>query len=108
MPASDPVSNPDLAAELVERCYRLLAGKSWPERLEALMQMHDQLRDDIQDFQLFCEVFPRFVEQLVVRFGVTDVSSFEQAQLMANSASKAHRDAAGAWIDGHYGRSNRG
>ncbi len=107
MPASEPVPKSDLTAELVERCYRLLAGKSWDERLQALMQMHDQLRDDIQDFQLFCDIFPRFVEQLVDRFGVTEVKSFEQAQVMANSASRAHRDAAGAWIEGHYGRSSQ-
>lgn len=92
----------DLVPELVERCYGLLAKASWPERLAALMEMHDQLRDEIQDFQLFCDVFPRFVERLVERFGDAEVTCFEQAQIMANSASKQHRDAAGAWIARHY------
>src|SRR5262249_29128539 len=47
------VSTNDLTSELVERCADLLVTKTWPERLSALMQMHDQLRDDINDLAAF-------------------------------------------------------
>jgi hypothetical protein len=96
------VSTNDLTSELVERCADLLVTKNWPERLSALMQMHDQLRDDINDLAAFGEVFPKFVEGVIVRLGAPAISSLEQAQIYANSASKTHRDAAGAWIGRHY------
>jgi hypothetical protein len=96
------VSTNDLTAELVERCVDLLATKDWPERMSALMQMHDQLRDDINDLASFGEVFPKFVEGVIVRLGAPAIASLEQAQIYANSADKAHRDAAGLWIGRHY------
>lgn len=96
------MSTNDLTSELVERCADLLVTKNWPERLSALMQMHDQLRDDINDLAAFGEVFPKFVEGVIVRLGAPAISSLEQAQIYANSASKSHRDAAGAWIGRHY------
>lgn len=99
------VSTNDLTAELVERCADLLVTKNWPERLSALMQMHDQLRDDINDLAAFGEIFPKFIEGVVVRLGAPAISSLEQAQIYANSASKAHRDAAGTWISRHYEQS---
>src|SRR5262245_31575312 len=99
------VSTNDLTTELVERCADLLVTKNWPERLSALMQMHDQLRDDINDLAMFGEVFPKFVEGVIVRLGAPVITSLEQAQIYANSANKAHRDAAGAWIGRHYEQS---
>jgi hypothetical protein len=96
------VSTNDLTTELVERCADLLVTKNWPERLSALMQMHDQLRDDINDLAAFGEIFPKFVEGVIVRLGAPSISTLEQAQIYANSASKAHRDAAGTWIGRHY------
>jgi hypothetical protein len=93
-----------LAAELVDRCFGLLAPMDWAGRLAALMELHDQLRDEFEDFQEFCEVFPRFIEGLIDRLGGGPVTSFEQAQIMANSANKLHRDAAGAWLAQHYAR----
>jgi hypothetical protein len=97
----------NLATELVDRCYGLLAPMGWPARLSALMELHDQLRDEFVDFQEFCDVFPRFIEQLVDRLGSTEVTCFEQAQVMANSANKLHRDAAGEWLARHYARGAR-
>lgn len=97
----------NLASELVDRCYGLLAPMGWPARLSALMELHDQLRDEFVDFQEFCDVFPRFIEQLVDRLDGAAVTCFEQAQIMANSANKLHRDAAGAWLARHYAREAR-
>jgi hypothetical protein len=94
--------NKALAGELAQRCLPLLAPMSWPQRLKALMEMHDQLREDIKDFAVFCEVFPRFVETLVERLGEGPIECFEQAQIYANSGRSSHRDAAGAWIDVYY------
>jgi hypothetical protein len=96
------VSTNELTAELVERCADLLVTKNWPERLSALMQMHDQLRDDINDVAAFGEIFPKFVEGVIMRLGAPTISTFEQAQIYANSANKSHRDAAGIWIGRHY------
>lgn len=96
------MSTNELTAELVERCADLLVTKNWPERLSALMQMHDQLRDDINDLAAFGEIFPKFVEGVIMRLGAPVISTFEQAQIYANSANKSHRDAAGLWIGRHY------
>ncbi len=102
MPEQTIVAVDALAAELVDRCFALLAPKDWAGRLAALMELHDQLRDEFENFQEFCEVFPRFIEGLVDRLGDSTVTCFEQAQIMANSANKAHRDAAGDWLARHY------
>lgn len=99
---ADSVDSTALADELARRCLPLLATMSWPERLKALMEMHDQLREDIKDFPVFGEVFPRFVETLIVRLGDGPIECFEQAQIFANSGRAEHRAAAGAWIDVYY------
>jgi hypothetical protein len=100
-PVEIPAS--DLAVELADRCADLLAGKSWPDRLSALMELHDQLRDDIEDFEMFCEVFPLFIGHLISRLGEEPISSQEQAHIYANSAVAVHRQAAGAWMRQHAG-----
>lgn len=95
-----------LARELVDRCADLLLDKSWPERLRALMEMHDQLRDDIEDFAVFCEVFPLFIQALIERLGISEIECLEQAHIYANSADEAHRQAAGAWMRRHNVKQN--
>ena len=106
-----PLHYKEITDFAIERNLLSHVGKS-PEvtmgaRLAALMEMHDQLRDEFVDFQEFCDVFPRFIEKLVDRFGSAEVTCFEQAQVMANSANKLHRDAAGEWLARHYARGAR-
>lgn len=92
-------SAPDrLAEELVDRCIELLRPRDWAGRLDALMQMHDQVREDFEDFDLFCNVFPIFIARLIHRLGVQPIESLPQAHIYANSALQEHRDAAGAWL----------
>ena len=102
-----PVTPQALAAELVERCYPPLTPKPWPDRLAALMEVHDQLRDDVPDFAVFCEFFPLFIEKLIDRFGDAAVGCFEQAQIYANSARPGHREAAGEWLRRHANQKSR-
>ncbi len=96
-----PITPQALATDLVGRCYGPLANIPWPDRLRALMELHDQLRDDIEDFAFFCEAFPLFIEQLIDRFDDQAIESFDQAQIYANSARQSHRDAAGQWLRDH-------
>lgn len=96
-----PVTPESLAVELVDRVYAPLQENSWTERLKALMELHDQLRDDIEDFAFFCETFPLFIEKLIDRFGGAEVADGDQAQIYATSARPAHREAAGAWLRAH-------
>ena len=93
-----------LVGELLERCLPLLSERGWSDRLRALMQLHDQLRDDVQDIAVFCHIFPRFIEQIIERLGASAISSLEQAQIYANSADATHRDMAGQWLKQHYAR----
>lgn len=92
------IGAPDLAAELALRFAGVLAEKSWAERLSVLMELHDQLRDDIEDFAMFCEVFPMFIGKLIEQLDEPPIESLEQAHVYANSSVTWHRQAAGEWI----------
>lgn len=94
----------DGAEALVRRFAGPLSVKNWAERLAALTEMHDQLVEDINDFNYFCEVFPRLVNGLIKTFGSPEIASLEQAQIYANSSDPAHRDAAGVWMKNYYGK----
>jgi hypothetical protein len=87
-----------LAEEWVDRCIDLLRPMDWPGRMDAMMQLHDQLRSDFIDFDVFCQVFPIFVGQTLVRLGAEPVTELDQAHIYANSADPAHREAAGTWL----------
>lgn len=90
-----------LAEEIAGRCVDLLRTRPWPDRLQALSDMHDQLRQDFKDFDVFCTVFPLFVSTLIEQLGEEEVNSLEQAHIYANSSAALHRDAAGRWLKGH-------
>ena len=94
---------PDLAAELAERFVNVLAEKDWAERLGVLMELHDQLRDDIEHFAMFCEVFPMFIGKLIEKLGEPAIQSLEQAHVYANSSVAWHRQAAGEWMRSQAG-----
>jgi hypothetical protein len=91
-----PATPQSLAAELAARCYPALRHKSWPARLAALDEMHDQLGDDLADGAALRATFPLFVALLVERFGAPPVNHRAQAGIYANSARPAHRRAAAA------------
>ncbi len=95
------IGAPDLAAELANRFINVLAERSWAERLDVLMELHDQLRDDIEDFAMFCEVFPMFIGKVIEHFGSEIIKTQEQAHIYANSAVAGHRQAAGDWFRAH-------
>lgn len=95
------IGAPDLAAELADRFINLLADKDWSQRLEVLMELHDQLRDDIEDFATFCEVFPMFVGKVIEQLGGGPIKSLAQAHIYANSGVASHRQAAGDWFRAH-------
>ncbi len=99
-----PATPQSLAAELAERCYPPLRHKPWPDRLAALGEMHDQLRDDMPDGAAFRATFALFVALLVDRFGNPPITREHdgwraQAGIYANSARPEHRRAAAALLD---------
>jgi hypothetical protein len=87
-----------LAAELAERCARLLSPQDWALVGDALGQMHDQLRDDIPDEDDFAAVFAGLVSDLIDRLGRPAVGSWAQARVYRASANAAHRSMAARWI----------
>jgi hypothetical protein len=87
-----------LAIELAERWYPLLAGKSWPERLALLHQIHEQLQEDLEDIAFYSRVSPIFIQKVVDALGGGPVLSREQAHIYANSGDPEHRRMAGAWF----------
>ncbi len=94
-----PATPQSLAAELARRCYPPLRHKSWPDRLAALGEMHDQVRDDMPDDDAFRATFPLFVALLIDRFGNPPIEHRAQAGIYANSARPDHRRAARAALD---------
>ncbi len=99
-----PATPQSLATELARRCYPPLRHKSWPDRLEALGEMHDQVRDDMPDDDAFRATFPLFVALLIDRFGNPPIAQQgdewrAQAGIYANSARPDHRRAARAVLD---------
>jgi hypothetical protein len=90
-----------IAIDLAARWAGTLINKSWPERYELMRQMHEQMQDDMEDLQLYAEVSPRLIKRIIDELPGGPVTSLEQAHIYANSADKAHRDAAGAWLARH-------
>lgn len=82
----------------MDRCIELLRPMDWSNRMDALMQLHDQLRNDFMDFDVFCQVFPIFIAQTIERLGNPPVGDVNQAHVYANSSDPAHRKAAGDWL----------
>jgi hypothetical protein len=102
---SDGDKRPDaseLARELARRWLPILIGKSWPERFDLIRQMHEQMQDDLVDLQLYAEVSPYLIQKIIEGLAGGPIESPEQAQIYANSAEAAHREAAGAWLARHH------
>jgi hypothetical protein len=87
-----------LAAELAERCARLLSAQDWELVSDALGQMHDQLCEDVPDEGDFNAVFGELVARLIDRLGCPAVGSWDQALVYRASANTTHRAMAAAWI----------
>jgi len=88
-----------LTDELVERWATLFQPKTWPERLQMLGQMHEQLQDDIGDLEIYSSVSRIFIKKLIDRLDDgRPVSSTAQAHVYANSDDQDHRQAAGEWL----------
>jgi hypothetical protein len=75
------LSTAQLTVEWVDRCIALLRPMDWPGRMDALMQLHDQLRSDFVDFETFCQVFPNFIAQTIERLGASPVAELDQAHI---------------------------
>ncbi|HYM33017.1 MAG TPA: hypothetical protein VEU47_17085 [Candidatus Cybelea sp.] len=106
--APDRLADPEhLASELTGRWLPLLANRSWRERLQLLNDMHDQLLDDLGDFDTYCKVSPLLIKGLIVELGDTSVTSAEQAHVYANSSDESHRILARAWFEKHRESSGR-
>jgi hypothetical protein len=91
-------SDADLAIELANRWLEATKAASWPGRLALLNEIHDHLREEIPEFDRFCDVFPRFIAELVNLLSDPVIRSSDQAHVFANSADASHRQAAAAWF----------
>lgn len=98
-------SDADLAVELANRWLEATKVASWPERLALLNEIHDHLRDEIPEFDRFCDVFPRFIAELINLLSDPVIRSSDQAHVFANSAEPSHRQAAAAWFKEQRDRS---
>ncbi len=88
-----------LTDELAERWTALFEPKTWPERLQLLGQIHEQLQDDIGDLEVYSAVSRIFIKKLIARLDDgKPVSSTPQAHIYANSDDEDHRRAAGEWL----------
>jgi hypothetical protein len=89
------------ALELAARWSAVLRDKNWRERLDLLHQIHEQLQDDLNDLELYCQVSPLLIKSLIDSLDGGLVTSTEQAHVYANSGDEAHRTAAGEWLAKH-------
>jgi hypothetical protein len=87
-----------LADELANRWISAFRPKSWVERLDLLHQIHEQLKEDLHDFEMYCAVSPLLVRELVDLLAGGPVASLAQAHVYANSADPEHRRAASDWF----------
>ena len=93
-----------LTDELVRRWAPLFEPKSWPERLQLLGDLHEQLQDDIGDFDVYATVSRVFIKKLIACFNDGEpVSSSSQAYVYANSDDEKHRHAAAQWLSRQVG-----
>jgi hypothetical protein len=92
-----------LVEEFVRRWIGSFVAKDWSERLELLNQLHEQLLEDLGDLDLYCAISPVFIRRLIEGLSGGPVESAAQANIYANSDSKEHRQAAGAWLAAHRG-----
>lgn len=93
-----------LAEELARRWTRDFAPRDWPGRLQLLNEVHEQLLEDLADWDLYCAVSPAFIRRLIENLADGPVRSVEQAHIYANSEAEAHRRAAGEWLARHEPR----
>ncbi len=56
------------------------------------------MREEIPEFDRFCDVFPRFIAALIDRLDDPHITSADQAHVFANSANPDHRQAAATWF----------
>jgi hypothetical protein len=89
---------PQLATKLAQQWLPLLAPRDWKGRLDLLHMIHEQLQEDLNDLDVYCQVSPILVEKIIDLLGDSEVSSREQAHVYANSANPAHRRVAGEWL----------
>lgn len=90
-----------LVGELVSRWLPLFAAKNWPGRLELLHQVHEQLREDLGQIELYSAVSPAFIRELLEGLSAGPITCVEQAHIYANSDDLSHRRMAGEWLDVH-------
>jgi hypothetical protein len=90
-----------LTDELAARWLPVFEPRSWSARLELLNEIHEQLRDDIGDFEIYSAVSRVFIRKLIEGLDGGVVSSAPQAHIYANSDDELHRRAAGAWLSRH-------
>jgi uroporphyrinogen-III synthase len=88
----------ELATELAARWKSVFEPQSWSERLELLHQAHEQLKEDLRDFEIYCAVSPLLVRELIELLSGGPVKSLAQAHIYANSSDAEHRRAAGEWF----------
>jgi hypothetical protein len=89
----------DLVAELVDRWAPTFQSRSWAGRLSLLTEIHEQLLDDLGNFDIFAEVSPRFIAGLIDRLDEGPIRCDEQAHIYANSGNDRHRRLAGDWFE---------
>ena len=87
-----------IAAELAARWKSAFEPKSWTERLDLLHQVHEQLKEDLRDIELYCAVSPLLVREVIDLLSGGPVASLAQAHVYANSGDPEHRRAAGEWL----------
>jgi hypothetical protein len=91
----------ELAKELAVLWKSSFEPKSWAERLHLLHQVHEQLKEDLRDFEMYCAVSPLLVRELIALLSGGPVGSLAQAHVYANSSDAEHRRAAREWFTSH-------
>ena len=103
-PSAEDNPKPALASlldELARRWTLDFASRDWPQRLALLNEVHEQLLEDFDDFDLYCAASPAIIRQLIENVAGGPVTSAAQAHIYANSESDEHRLMAGEWFARH-------
>jgi hypothetical protein len=91
-----------LAGELADFWLSSFIARAWDERLALLVELDEQFREDLGDFDRYCAVMPHFIATMIERLGGDEIGCLTQAHIYSNSAHPSHRSMAGDWLARHH------
>ena len=96
--AAPPREIDRLSDELADRWLPSLKEKNWRDRLALVAEIHEQLKEDLADIELYTSLSPVLVRKIINGLPQDPITDDAQAQIYANSDFETHRQLALEWL----------